>query len=235
MGYNGIYAGITNCYSTGLISSSSSSVFLSSSGGIAGCVRNSSYIKNCVALNPNVKCVGSNKSFGRVFGYLYDSNSSANNNAFNNMLNPDGGTTWNNKGADNLDGEDISIQSINADGTLGGIFTSANGWTTQNGKLPGLFGNTVDIPEYLNTNTGVTDVVKTSGLIIYPNPTNNHFFIECENCNSIKIYDMLGKEILTHNVNGKTEVNISHLSKGVYNVSILSEGIIIGNSKIMKQ
>ena len=241
------YNTVSNCYSTSSISSSSEADY-NYAGGIVG--RNSYFYKPnsspptiasygsasyCVALNPSVNCVITGKeSFGRIIG-LNNGRNYVPNIAFNNMLNPSGGITWGNKGGYNLDGEDISIQDILADGTIGGCFTSDNDWTTQNGKLPGLFGNTVDIPDYLIKNTGISDVMKTSGLIIYPNPTNNHFFIECENCNSIRIYDMLGKEILTQNVNGKTEVNISHLSKGIYNVSILSEGKIIGNNKIMKQ
>jgi hypothetical protein len=65
------------------------------------------------------------------------------------MINPNGGRTWEYKGLDEKDGADITLQSIMADGTLGGRFTTANGWTVKNGKLPGLFGNTVDIPAHL--------------------------------------------------------------------------------------
>jgi hypothetical protein len=45
---------------------------------------------------------------------------------------------------------------------------------------------------------------------------------------------MLGKEIFAQLINGKTEINISHLSKGIYNISVFSEGRVIGNSKIVK-
>jgi hypothetical protein len=65
------------------------------------------------------------------------------------MLNPSGDMIWNNIGENKTDGEDISIPDIHADGTLGGRFTAENGWTTQDGKLPGLFGNVVDMPEHL--------------------------------------------------------------------------------------
>jgi hypothetical protein len=34
---------------------------------------------------------------------------------------------------------------------------------------------------------------------------------------------------------GKTEINISHLSRGVYNACILSEAKVVENSKIVKQ
>jgi len=38
---------------------------------------------------------------------------------------------------------------LKTDGALGGLFTAANGWTVENGKLPG-FGEAVDFPEHLN-------------------------------------------------------------------------------------
>lgn len=49
-----------------------------------------------------------------------------------------------------IDGSDITVSAINADGTLGSRFTSGYGWLTQNGKLPWLFGNAVELPAYLN-------------------------------------------------------------------------------------
>ena len=70
---------------------------------------------------------------------------------------------------------------------------------------------------------------------IYPNPVNESFIVDYEGFIQMKIYDMLGKEILSQDTNGKTEINIIHFPKGIYNVSIISECRIIGNSKIVKQ
>jgi len=81
---------------------------------------------------------------------------------------------------------------------------------------------------------GVTER-SLSNILIYPNPTQNTFIIDCENDKTIKLYDMFGKEVLIQNANGKTEINISHLPNGIYNVSLFSEGKIVGNSKIVKQ
>lgn len=69
---------------------------------------------------------------------------------------------------------------------------------------------------------------------IYPNPTSNSFTVDYESFIQVKIYDMLGKEVLTQNTNGKTEINVSHLQKGVYNIQLFSEGRVVGNSKIVK-
>jgi len=86
-----------------------------------------------------------------------------------------------------------------------------------------------------NGSTSVTETKSAISIKIYPNPTENNFIIDCENANTIKLYDVLGKEVLTQTVNVKTEINISHLPNGMYNVSVFSEGKIVGNSKIVKQ
>jgi hypothetical protein len=53
------------------------------------------------------------------------------------------------KGVGKFNCYNITIADIKSDGTLGGRFTSKNGWTVENGKLPGLLGQTVELPEHL--------------------------------------------------------------------------------------
>jgi hypothetical protein len=74
-------------------------------------------------------------------------------------------------------------------------------------------------------------------LKVYPSPANDTLFIEYKDSTQITvmIYDIHGKKVLTDTTKGKTEIDISHLSKGTYVVNILSEGKIIGNAKIIKQ
>ena len=396
---------VSNCYSAGAVSSSSATssttsyTVVSSSSGIAG---NKNTV-NCAALNPRLTCTGQFEHFGRV--------SSTSNNpllsdniGFKEMINPSNTTVWNNVGATNLDGADITREAIYADGTLGGKFTSANGWVTENGKLPG-FGEPVEMPEHLvlklpptitttnlpngkvgtaysqtltaigimpitwllvggnlpqgltllgngtilgtptaegvftftvkatnslgNDTKEVSVTIENTPLItstnlpngkigieynhtltatgtaiswslengnlptglnllengtiigkpltkgafnfivkaqnnvgidtkgfaivieegngvsehseieikIYPNPTNHTLFIDIEEFTpaTITFSDMIGKEVFSQYVTGKTEINISHLAKGVYNVKILSEGKIVGSSKVVKQ
>ena len=66
------------------------------------------------------------------------------------------------------------------------------------------------------------NIVEINGknINIYPNPTNGILFIECESFSTIKLYNMLGKDVLTQTANGKTEINISHLPNGICNVII---------------
>ena len=139
-----LYSAISNCYATGSVSTSNSN---SRAGGIAGQLYIST-VSNCAALNPSITSQG---QYGRVVGSFegYGAGTVISNIAFTDMINPVGATTWNNIGASNRDGESISCGEILADGTFEGRFTSEGGWTTQNGKLPGLFGNVVDLPSHL--------------------------------------------------------------------------------------
>jgi len=146
---------ISNCYSTASVSSSAPTAYI---GGVLGRFTSDMGIFNCAALNPKLTCTGSTKHFGRI---LPSNNDLVNNIAFDKMLNPDDNTTWENKGLTNTDGEDISKEAINTDGTLGNRFTAAGGWTTQNGKLPGLFGNTVEMPEHLRLE-GIAEITTES-------------------------------------------------------------------------
>ena len=137
---------VANCYSTGAVNGVSWQL----NGGVVGWLVDYGVVTDCAALNPSVKSTGT--YFGRVA--FNDGATLSNNIAFDGMKNAAGNTTWNNKGEADNDGEDISAADINADGSLGGRFTSANGWTVRNGKLPGLFGETVEMPLHLQTATG---------------------------------------------------------------------------------
>ena len=139
-----LHSTMSNCYSTATVSSSSTT---SRVGGVVGDLYISTVL-NCAALNPGISC---KDQYGRVVGSFegYGAGTPISNIAFADMLNPAGNTTWNNIGASNRDGETITCEEILADGTFGGRFISEGGWTTKNGKLPGLFGNTVDFPVHL--------------------------------------------------------------------------------------
>jgi len=123
-----------NCYATGAVSGTD---YI---GGVAGHVLNSGSMTNCVALNPSVS---GGSDVGRVAGLTYSGNTLSGNAAFSGMTGGGNKTT-----ADGLDGSDITTAQIKADGTLDGQCTTKNGWTVENGKLPGL-GETVEMPDHI--------------------------------------------------------------------------------------
>ena len=147
VGMNG-FGTVCNSYSISILTASG--LYGANIGGVVGLNYIDGIISNCAALNPGMISTISNGFFGRIIGQNLNNNCTLTNNiAFENMLNPAGSPIWDKKGESNSDGKDINIESILTDGTLGGRFTTENGWTTQNGKLPGLFSQTVDMPEHL--------------------------------------------------------------------------------------
>jgi hypothetical protein len=66
--------------------------------------------------------------------------------------------------------------------------------------------------------TGINEPPNTSAIRIYPNPTNNIFFIEAgEPISKVEIMDISGRVVQTQtDLKSKIEVNSSNLSKGIY-------------------
>jgi len=186
---------VMNCYSTGEVLS------VNSGGGIARYNNAGCKISNCAALNPYVK--GPSQNTARVMGFYIDK-TLLNNAAFDGMLNQAGNTTWSHKGAKNRDGADIAIADIQKDATLSKRFLEKNGWTTVNGKLPGLFGKTVPMPTHLTISvTGVSlaeteltlKIGETKQLTATLTPTNA--------TNQEKSWISSNTEVATVNANGK--------------------------------
>ena len=197
-------------------------------GGIVGEVdRDCCYmaeIHDFVALNSSIK---GNNHVGRIVGGVY-ALPPLDNAAYDSLLNNAGTVLWLNKGATQIDGEDISKETINADGSIGGRFKY---WlTTQKGKLPGMFG-TVDMPEHLRLGgSGSLSIVEqdNSDIRVYPNPTTGKLTIDNGQLTieNVKVYDISGKLVQSYRFNSSTKVNldVSTLAKGAYSLSIYSEG-----------
>ena len=77
--------------------------------------------------------------------------------------------------------------------------------------------------------TGITQISDlNSNILIYPNPTNSNFVIESNSPvkQTIQIYDVNGKLMLSQTINGKTIIDASNLIEGVYSISVQStEGL----------
>ena len=74
----------------------------------------------------------------------------------------------------------------------------------------------------LNVVTGINDI-KNSNIKIYPNPTNNIINIEGLNKNennTIQIFDVQGKLVITKTITEKGTIDLSELNKGVYVIKI---------------
>ncbi|HEX7413989.1 MAG TPA: T9SS type A sorting domain-containing protein [Bacteroidia bacterium] len=76
---------------------------------------------------------------------------------------------------------------------------------------------------------GIEQVTGINGQVnVYPNPSNGSFVIEANNTKqTMQVYDVNGKLVLSQTINGKTTVDASSLNEGVYNISLISnEGVV---------
>jgi hypothetical protein len=147
VGHVEVNSNVENCYSSAMVGGAAGAV-----GGVVGLVRRNSRVANNAALNPQVRGTGVNV-VGRVVGSRETARNSgvtiSNNVAHTEMKNNAGNTQWVNKGAATVNGADVTTDAIRRDGTIGGRFVAANGWTTVSGSLPGFAGAVIDMPAHL--------------------------------------------------------------------------------------
>lgn len=98
----------------------------------------------------------------------------------------------------------------------------------------------IDHPEYINSIWGTVLSIENSfdlnTIKIYPNPiTGNDLFIKITKNSAVSIYNVLGKLIITDNVNlNKDRIDVSSLKKGIYLIKIKSENQLITKKLIKK-
>ena len=251
---------INNCFNAGKISSKSTSGghSYSTSGGIVGEMHDSRTINNCY--NTGIIYSYSSDSYsGGIVGHRPSLWGSSIISAINNCYNVGNVETINGTYQGGILGSGYTPQiSVNNSYYI----TTCGSKNTYGEWKTGIFMKTTEFVNLLNNGqdlsfkadytesinkgfpiliwqsnqpSGIEEVKVNNTLTLYPNPVNDIFFIEYKNYDMVKIYDMLGKEVLSQNTNVIKEINIKHLSQGIYHVLVLSGGKIIGNSKIVKR
>ena len=130
------------------------------------------------------------------------------------------------------------ISTIVGNGTLG---YSGDGGMAINAHLNTPIGITIDALGNLYIADGgnnrirkVTNVAATgikgleefdNEVIMYPNPTSNNFTIETSYTDkqTLQLFDVNGKIVLSQIINGKTNIDASNLAEGVYNLSLINQ------------
>jgi hypothetical protein len=230
VGDNGNASYITYCYATGIINGTGNYV-----AGLVG--SNSGTVHNCVAANATVYTSATATGINRITG---NNGGTANNNYANiNMIvaNATGYVTI-------IEGLPFAGTGKDMETLKSLVFYNTasnwrnNAWDIDSPNAVWKICDSENLPflrrEGISCGTGISEL-ESSKIKIYPNPTYDNFTVEYAGTISIKLYDMLGKELFTQNANDKANININHLSKGIYTICILSDGKIIGSSKIVKQ
>lgn len=72
--------------------------------------------------------------------------------------------------------------------------------------------------------TGINVYFPAESLSVYPNPTNNQFFIDANTYEKLNVdlYDLNGRQILSRTVHDKSTVDVKDLENGIYTITIRS-------------
>ena len=131
--------------------------------------------------------------------------------------------------------------------TIGNFNTNSNTDTLRIQSTNPLTGAGTDIAYYYIDDvylydaltTGINETTNGNSMSIYPNPASSVISIKLADGNistekySIKIADVVGKEILTEKY--KEEIDISHLEKGIYFVSLYHNDHLVKTKKVVKE
>lgn len=73
-----------------------------------------------------------------------------------------------------------------------------------------------------NVLSGISNITKENNYSIYPNPNNGNFTIETNSTEkqSMQVFDITGKIVLSQKINGKTNIEASNLDNGVYFIQV---------------
>ncbi|MFN7116063.1 MAG: T9SS type A sorting domain-containing protein [Saprospiraceae bacterium] len=74
-----------------------------------------------------------------------------------------------------------------------------------------------------NTTVNVNNSLESEPLTIFPNPANDKIYLS-KPAETVRILDLQGKIILQKQLNGATEVEVSHVTSGLYILELINKG-----------
>jgi hypothetical protein len=228
---------VYDSYATGNISATGESI-----GGLFGATDGDRIlIANCVAANESVYTSSYTTNINRISGsrsIYYDTYTNNYANSSMSVKNGSGNVTITDASDLAGTGKDLAtLQSLN-------FYMDRWNWNLKPWKFDGYDpvwnicdGKTLSWLKWQGIDCGGVGIKESDMLKfkIFPNPIYDKFAIELDGVAFIILYDMIGKEVHSQYVGGNSEINIIHLQKGIYFINVISEGKIIGNSKIVKQ
>ena len=128
-------------------------------------------------------------------------------------------------GTINLDVIDVPGGLVNCYNP-GGVIITQYGVLSNGGQL-NTFGCSLIVGPWFNCVFPIEGSIQTLQnplFNLYPNPTQNNFTVEVSTNNkqTLSVFDVNGKQVLLQNINGTTNIDVSDLSQGVYNVGIIN-------------
>ena len=127
----------------------------------------------------------------------------------------------------------VGVETVSA-GKLSALTTSATG--LQTGGWP-MYGKNAKHTSNVNAITLSTSKDLINGFTVYPNPVNNGEFYVSTALNSVKsiqIFDMLGKEVYSKNVEANEIIKTSNLRAGVYILKVAENDKLATTKLVIK-
>jgi hypothetical protein len=93
-----------------------------------------------------------------------------------------------------------------------------------------------DLDLIFNSTTNIaTNHLANSLTSVYPNPSKGSFVIETSSTEkqTMQLFDVNGKLVLTQTVIGKTNIDVSNLAEGVYNLSLINSEWFVVNKRVV--
>jgi hypothetical protein len=86
-----------------------------------------------------------------------------------------------------------------------------------------------------NRQFGINTVTNATMFNVYPNPAKGSFVIETSvtEKQSVQVYDINGKIVLSQNITGTTNIDASTLPEGVYNISITNSKNVVNKRLVI--
>jgi hypothetical protein len=84
--------------------------------------------------------------------------------------------------------------------------------------------NIIDVPQ---------QTVASNSPKVYPNPANDRFFVEYKGNFSVKLYDLLGREVAYQNATERAELSVSGLQAGVYSLVVVAGSEVVGRELVV--
>ena len=192
---------LENCYVTGMLSAVDTNGY---AGGIVAYIEGYYSWNTYVRSNASLLLSITADKAGRIVGYGKNTNI-LNNVAFDGTTDKNGGKFTTGE----FNGSILSNQSICNEGTLGGHFTSENGWIIQDGMLPG----TIEIPEYIiSIAPTVTSIDLSPSSVIIQQGASQQFSAVVNGTNN-------PEQTVTWNVSGNNSSGTKISSGGVLTVA----------------
>ena len=88
--------------------------------------------------------------------------------------------------------------------------------------------------EFYSETVGVDEMIETESMI-YPNPANTYIVVEGSDIKEVEIYDMMGRKVVSSEMQSSSVIEIDNLSSGIYMIRSIDVNNNVSTKKFIKK